>query len=488
MADVPIAYTPLPVHTGFHQTQAREKWGVGAVGSGKTLSLCGDLLYFHLNQQGSRLMLTRQTAAALRDTTETELVNMMAMPPEDIDYSGPTYYDLCTVRKGGGHIEKIITPDGSEIILRGLDKWSRRMGLNLAYIGVDEGSEVTEDTYNALMSRLRQNSPLAAARRRGVKWDWPRQQMAVVSNPNGHDWLWELFVNRPTPDRRYFMSTSFDNPTLYNPDGTPSAYLLSLLNMPPAWVARFVFCSFDAFEGQIYDWRPQDHVVPYFQPPDHWQRGMGLDWGIRNPTAIGWWAQDPETKVWYKYREWQSYDPSDPVAKATAVTPTVSYVSAIIKKLEGGEKITYRAAGPDLWRKQTGDMSNETIEYHFGKAGIFFTPGAPDYNSRINAVQSHLATDKIRVMTECPMTQIAYQQYRWADLRVESANSDAPEKPRKKDDHLVDADQYFFTLFTQNMAPPTAARPFTWDDHIRRQITKQVGKFTNRAKYGSNVL
>lgn len=488
MADVPVTYTPLPVHVGFHQTRAREKWGVGAVGSGKTLSLCGDILYWHLHQQGSRILLARQTAAALRDTTETELVNMMSMPPEEMDYSGPSYLDLCEVKKGGGHIEKITTPDGSEILLRGLDKWERRMGLNLAYVGLDEASEISEDTYMALMSRLRQNSPLPLAKRRGVRWQFPRQQMAAVSNPNGHDWLWELFVNNPTNDRRYFMSTSFDNPTLYNPDGSPSAYLLSLLNMPPVWVERFVFCSFDVFAGQIYDWRPQEHTEPYFQPPDHWVRGMGLDWGIRNPTAIGWWAQDPETKIWHKYREWQSYDPLNKIEKETATSPTVASVAAVIKRLEGGETITYRAADPMIWRKQTGDMSNETIEYHFARAGIYFTPGASDYNSRINAVQHHLVTNKLRVMSECPMTQVAYQQYRWADLRVGSDKVDAPEKPRKKDDHLVDADQYFFTLFTKDMAPPTAARQFSWDDHIRRQITKQVGRYSNRARYGSNVL
>lgn len=482
MADVTIPYTPLPVHVGWHLTEAREKWNAGAVGSGKTLSLCGDALMWDLRQQGSRLMIARLTAKSLADTTETELLNMMSTPPDDMEHEGPTYLDICKVQRGNGHVEKILSPTGGEFLLRGLDKWSKIMSLNLSYIGVDEAHEIDGEMYTMLMSRLRQKFPLPAAQRRGIRWANPRQQMALVSNPNGHDWLWDFFIANPTRTRRYFTSTSFDNPTLYNDDGSPSDYLQSLLLMPPMWVERFVFCSFDAFEGQIYDFRPKDHVHTHFTPPDHWVRGMGMDWGIRNPTALGWWAQDPDTKVWHKYREWQSYDPLDPIQRSIAQTPTVASVSAVIKRLEAGEAIKYRAAGPDIWRKQTGDFSNETIEYHFAKNGIYFTPGAPDYNSRINAVQSYLATNKLSISTECPMTQVAYQQYRWADLRVQNANADAPERPRKKDDHMVDADQYFFTLFTKALPAPEAVRPFSWDDHIRRTITKQVKRYDRRAR------
>ncbi len=483
MGKVVVPYNPFPIHIGFHATKAREKWAAGAVGSGKTIALCGGALEFGLAKQpGSRIMISRATVPALRDSTEAEFVSLISTPPEEDEWfnedNPTTLFDLCKVRMGGGHIDRLYTPNGTEFLFRSLDNWRKLMSYNLAYIGIDEASELPDsETYLALLTRLRQRFPTPAARRMRLRWNHtPIQQMTVVSNPNGHDWLWELFVNSPTTDRRYFTSTSFDNPTLYEPDGEPSAYLKSLLTMPPVWVERFVFCSFDAFEGQIYDFSYDRHVEKvHFTPPDNWDRGLGMDWGIRNPTALGWWARDPDSGIWYKYREWQSYDPTDPIARSTATSPTVAYVASVIKRLEGGERIKWRAAGPDVWRRQTGNMDHKTIEQHFATHGIYFTPGAPDYSSRINAVNTLLAHDKIRISPECPMTQVAYQQYRWKDLKV-NRTDDQPEQPRKKDDHLVDADQYLFTLFTNSAPPPTPQAEFSWDNHIRRQIQQQVAR------------
>jgi hypothetical protein len=162
------------------------------------------------------------------------------------------------------------------------------------------------------------------------------------------------------------------------------------------------------------------------------------------------------------------------------VTPTVAYVAAIIKKLEDGEQIKWRAADPMIWRRQTGNMDNQTIEYFFAKAGIFFTPGAPDYNSRINAVQQLLANDCIKISPQCPQTVVAYQQYRWQDLKVNS-DRDRPDKPLKKGDHLVDADQYFFTLFSSGVKPPEAKKPWSWDSHVKNAIQAQVKRYSKRS-------
>lgn len=484
MTRIVVPYNPFAVHRPFHMTKAREKAAIGAVGSGKTLALCGDALGHCLEQPGSKAMLCRMTVPSLRDTTEQEFVNMISTPPDDYygDEEIPTLYDLCKVSRSGGHIDRIHFPNGSELLFRSLDDWRKVMSQNLSWIGVDEANELDAETYQALISRLRQFTPLPAARRQGIRWgpkSTVRQQIALACNPDGHNWIWEYFIHAPTAERRAFLSSSFDNPTLFNEDGTPTAFLESLLTMPEIWIRRFVLTEFDVFAGQIYNFDFNKHTHQHFVPPDDWERGMGMDWGIRNPTALGWWARKPGTSKWYKYREWQSYDPLDINARDTATSPSVDDIVRVIRRLEGNEYIKWRGADPMIFRRQTGPVYNQTIAYFFQRQGIHFQPGAKDYDSRINAVNRLLGREEISISSSCPMTQTAYQQYRWDDLAVARGDKDQAEKPRKKDDHLCDQDQYFFTLFSQTTAPPKELPQesreqimLNWSEDIKKKLKK----------------
>lgn len=481
--EVPFVYDPFPVHVPFHMTRAREKAAIGAVGSGKTLALCADAIGLALSQPGSRIMVARQTIPALRDTTETELINMLSSRRDDEDErTTKTLWDLCEKSRQAGHIERIFFPNGSEILLRSLDDWRKHMSLNLAAVYIDEASEVEIDAYNGLKTRLRQQQPTARARELGYKWDKNnvRQFIALATNPNGHDWIWQYFVHDNDTARRYFRSTSFDNPTLYRDDGSPSEYLKSLLAMPEIWVRRYVLCEFDAFEGQILEYSPLDHVVTNFTPPDDWERAMGLDWGLRNPTAVVWWARKPGTTRWTQYREWQTYDPLDAVQKQTYVTMSVHDVAAKIKQLEAGENIKYRAADPAI-RQRMGE-SVKSVEYWFSTHGLHFQMGSKDYSTRINALNQMLIAGELSVMDNCPMTSVAFQQYRWADIQVSRTNLDGAERPRKKDDHLVDASQYLASLFYSTKLPEA---PKEEDLSISGEIWGQVKK---QVKHQRRVL
>lgn len=474
MAEIVFDYTPFPIHSPFHLTTSREKALIGAVGSGKTVALCADAILLGLNQPGSRILVARQTVPSLRDTTEHELLTLLSSIPEDRDgEQKTTLYDLCEFRRAGGHVDHLILPNGSEIMFRPLDDWRKLMSLNLAGIYVDEASETTAETYLGLMTRLRQQEPTAEAKRKGTRWKKSevRHVMALATNPNGHDWIWEYFVHNPTATRRYFRSTSFDNPTLYDADGQPGAFLQSLMTMPEVWKRRYVWCEFDAFEGQILPFDVSTHVYPHFDPPADWERGMGLDWGLRSPVACGWWARDPKSGIWHKYREWQSYDPTVQEQRESYVTQDVNQIAARLKSIEQGEIIKWRAADPAIKHRQGSDA--KSIEYWFRHNGFNFQMGAKEYSPRISALTELLHYKRLLVSSHCPMTQIAYQQYRWEQLRS-SRDQDAPERPRKKDDHLVDADQYLATIFATGKAYQAPEAPITWDEELRDLIMKQV--------------
>ena len=483
--EIRFNYTPFPVHIAFHQTRAREKAAIGAVGSGKTIALCADAILLGLQQPGSRILIARQTVPSLRDTTEHEFLSLLNSIPEELEgIQKKTLYDICDISRAGGHTDRITFPNGTEFYFRSLDDWRKLMSFNLCAFYIDEASEVTAESYLGLLTRIRQTQPTEMARRLGFK-TIQRQGAALCTNPNGHDWIWEYFVHNPkalaesgdpeklktAENRRYFRSTSFDNPMLYDDDGEPNQYLKSLMTMPEVWIKRYVMCEFDAFEGQIYPFSPAEHVYDHFDPPKDWERAMGLDWGIRNPTAVVWWARKPGTTKWHVYREWQTYDPTDPYQRETYVTTNVHQVAERIKQLEKGEVIKWRVADPAI--KQRTQESGQSVHYFMSQHGLHFQLGMKKYDDRINAMNQLIQSGDWSVSSACPMTQIAMQQYRWADL-ANNRDSDGPELPLKKYDHLVNANEYLATLFARTQAPEAPKAEVTMDTEIWAAVKKQM--------------
>lgn len=486
VTSVPFNYTPFPVHVPFHQTRAREKAAIGAVGSGKTIALCADAILLALEQPGSRILVSRQTVPSLRDTTEYEFLSLLQHIPEEFQETQKhSLYDLCDITRSGGHTDRIVFPTGSEVLFRSLDDWRKLMSLNLAAFYVDEASEIDVESYLGLLTRIRQKFPTEMAQKAYPGCRITRQLAAICMNPNGHDWAWEYFVHGPEQlresgdplkaevanNRRYFRSTSFDNPTLYDDDGQPNAYLKSLLTMPDVWVRRYVMCEFDAFAGQIYEFSHQTHVHEHFEPPRDWERAMGLDWGLRNPTAVVWWARKPGTTKWYQYREWQSYDPMDQAARESYVTLTVHEVAAIIKSIEKGEKIRWRLADPAIQQRQSD--GGKSIDYWFGHYGLHFQFGMKDYTSRIQSLNQMFHRRELSVSTLCPMTQISVQQYRWADISTKR-DTDAPERPHKKHDHLVNAMEYLATHFMTPRPVKEEPEEYNFSKDIQQTIKRQI--------------
>lgn len=432
---------------------------------------------------------------SLRDTTEFEFVSLLSQPPDDEDAweSGKvkTLMDVIEandgIRREAGHIRSIVFPNGSEVHFQSLDKWQKHMGRNMAYIGIDEASEVTVESYLALMTRLRQQQPTPKARRiPGLDlscWKNPRHHMALACNPDGHNWIWEYFVNyKPTRQqildgtwRRWFKSTTFDNPTFYDQNGEPNTFLKSLLTMPELWVRRYVLCEFDTFEGQILPFDPSVMVHRHFEPPEDWERAMGFDWGLRNPSAASWWARKPGTKKWFKYREWMSHNPLNDMEKKLAHTMTVHEVAGHIKRLEvvNGKRefIKWRVADPAI-KARTAD-AGKSVHYWLGTHGLHFQLGMKDYSSRINSQIQLLVNDELSISDQCTDTIAQYEQYRWSKLSV-TRETDGPERPHKKDDHLVDSDQYLSTIFAQTRSPEATPAPDTTNDQIWRAVKQNI--------------
>lgn len=511
-----VPYSAFPVFQPFHVDKAREVWLFGAFASGKTIALAGDAIELGVKQYGSRIMMSRLTIASLRDTLESEFINLLTKNEGDQDAT--TLWQLCEARKANNHYETVVFPNGSVYKFLGLDDWQKRMGFSVSGFYVDEASQVPLETYIQIsQSRVRQQQITPEARQLGFLERPPDQwerRIRAAQNPAGHDWAWDRFVNITDAERdrlakqgigrSYHRSTAMDNPTLYKEDGTPNEFLTGMLNMPEQWVKRYVLCQFDEFAGSILDFARQSHVVPSFQVPAHWKRAMGFDWGLRAPAAAGWWAQDPDDGTWYKYREWMAHDPGPDVQRADPerVMPPTEVARMLLALEANDPAISLRAADPDVRKRHPAGEDVRTTEHWFTQMGMHFQLGAKDHTTRIAAQIEMLHTGRAKIMECCPISIRQYENYRWetAVPGQVGREKDVKDRPRKVDDHLVDADQYLFSLwYTGNKpkryvdeTPKTVEEAHNEMVHARIQekIQKAMAKKNkqgNRGRFGPRM-
>lgn len=420
----------------------------GAFGSGKTYGLCAEAVAWALEQPGIRGLITRKTVPELRDTTEAVFVDII---PYDL-------YANCTIRRSGGHIERVIFPNGSEILFRSLDDWNKHRSLNVGFIAYDEANEIDEETYQGMASRVRQREPTAEAQRQGAT-EIRRRGIWLATNPNGHDWLFDRFVG---PDRHasteYFTSTSFDNPYL------PQEYLASLLTYPEPWIRRYVMCQFDDFAGQIYtEWSYDKHVVE--MPTDLDRREvfwMAMDPGTRNPTAGLWVWLDRERRRLVGVQEYQEADRS------------AEQHAAYWRQIERDLNVVWRVADPNVNTRDRG--TNMSLHDQYRRLGFNFQLGPRQHKDRIPMLGQIINLGRFVVTEKCPITYDQIKNYRWEDVSPaqRAKGADPKETPLKVNDHLVDCAQY---LASRWVAPLRTERPPPDDDfsaRAQRIIRKQL--------------
>lgn len=444
--EVEFEYRPLPIHAGFHTSGAYERALFGAFGSGKTYALCAEAIAWALEQPGIRGLITRKTVPELRDTTETVFFDIL----------DDAIYKAGEEKRAGGHVERFVFPNGSEILFRSIDDWQKHKSLNVGFIAWDEADEFDEETYLGMSSRVRQREVTPMARRLGAK-EITRRGMWCASNPAGHNWLYRRFVDPKHKDRKgeFWRSTSFDNPYL------PPEYLQSLLDYPEAWVRRYVLCQFDDFAGQIYeDWGWDSHVIDL--KDGEIKRGdvfwMGMDPGTRSPTAGLWVWRDTENRRLVGIAEYQeNYTAAEQHAKNWRL-------------IEAKHKMNVqrRVADPSIMTTDRG--TNMVLADMYRRAGFQFDLGPRMHKDRIPALGQMIHLRRFVLTRNCPQTYEQIKNYKWEDITpaMRAKGVDAPEKPVKRNDHLVDCAQYLCSRWVPPQRVKPEDRPETFSQKMNR--------------------
>lgn len=392
-----VRYWPRGASADLFRHHEPEVMVSGPAGTGKTYGCLWRLHLAALKYPGMRGIMLRKVQ---EDLTASALVTYQ----ERVLGSGNF-----GVRPFGG--SKLVPasfqyPNGSTLLIGGLDKSDKVMSREYDLVYVNEATEITEEDWEKLTTR--------------VRWGvMPYQQVYGDCNPQGPGhWLYKR-----AQDGRATMlhSVHQDNPALWDGHQWTAAgvaYMDTLGKLTGFRRARLLDGKWTAAEGAVY---PTFDRLSQVKPIDctGWGKVLGVDVGTRNPTVILTvrYAGDRRHIEAEVYERGMSSDAiTDAVLAASAGAEFV-----VMDPSAAGHIASLDARGLTV-RKAVNDV----------KVGI----------GRVTSVLPDLT-----VHPSCSNTINEFEQYRYSDKRTVETDT-----PVKEHDHAMDAYRYVEMALSE---PPT---------------------------------
>lgn len=277
-------YTFRGACADLQSSTAGELVVAGPAGTGKSLACLWKLHVACARYPGIRCLIARRWRESL---TETALVTFEqhVLPPGSGISDGAGRKNRHSYRY----------PNGSEIIVGGLDKPTRFMSSEYELVYVQEAIELDEAAWELLSTRLA---------RRADKM--PYNQLLGDTNPEGpQHWLKRRASGGTC---RMLESRHEDNPALYDAaagtwTAAGSRYLAILDALTGPRRARLRHGLWVQAEGVVYEgFDPAIHVIDRFPIPRDWPRYWSVDFGFVNPFVCQRWAMDSDGRL-YLYAE-----------------------------------------------------------------------------------------------------------------------------------------------------------------------------------------
>lgn len=246
--------------------------------TGKSVTALFKLHALCESKPGVRCLMVRKTRASLTNS---------AMVTYEEKILPPNHFVL---RKGGTRRMRLSYdyPNGSTIVLGGMDNPIKVMSTDWDVVYVQEAIELRENEWDSLSSRLR-NGAMAY------------QQIFGDTNPD-HPQHW-LKQRCDRGDTLMLESKHEDNPRYWDlekkewtPEG--AAYIAKLDKLRGPLNERLRWGRWSEAHGAVYtEWRRDKHVVPRREIPPEWPRYWAVDFGYNDAFSCLMAAEDPEGRV-----------------------------------------------------------------------------------------------------------------------------------------------------------------------------------------------
>ena len=177
--------------------------------------------------------------------------------------------------------------NGSVVVVGGMDKASKIMSSEYDMIYIQEATELEEDDWESLTTRLRNNKA-------------PIQQLLADCNPSTPThWL----KQRCDKGKTVMLNTQHEeNPLLYDDYGELTSvginYMSKLDALTGVRFQRLRKGLWAAAEGVIFEhWDPAVHLIEPFMVPMEWRRWWSVDFGHTHPFVWQNWAEDDDGRL-----------------------------------------------------------------------------------------------------------------------------------------------------------------------------------------------
>lgn len=276
-----IDFEPRGAARALFRCHDRQVLLSGPAGTGKSRACLEKLHLCALKYPGMKALVARKALSSLTATGLRTYAEKVLHPTDNVYFFGgsseePAHYTY---------------PNGSWLVVGGLDKASKIMSTEYDLIYVQEATELSENDWEHLTTRLRN----------GVL---PYQQLSADCNPDAPThWL---KVRCDAGKTTMLESRHEDNPRLHDGRGWTEEgrnYIALLDQLSGARKARLRYGKWVAAEGAVYDeWDRRVHLIDAFEMPASWRRIRAIDFGYSNPFCCQWWAIDHDGRM-YLYRE-----------------------------------------------------------------------------------------------------------------------------------------------------------------------------------------
>lgn len=398
---ITVAYQPVGANRAFLKARSGDVLAQGPAGSGKTMAGMWKLHLAATKYPGARILLCRATMESLK--TGALATYQKAVRPE-----------LDGVRPHGGNKfnpAEYRYPNGSVIVPGGLDKVEKFLSSEWDVIFVNEATEISEDTYEQLKTRLRNNV-------------MPYQQILADCNPSYvRHWL---NVRCNAGKTRRIVSTHRDNPAYWKNGAWTflgREYLSRLETLSGVRRSRLLEGKWASAEGLVYpDFEPEASL----QEIDTmwWRKVCGVDVGGINPTVVICASVSNDDRIHIDrvvYRE--------KLMSAEAITKTV--IDAV-KGHKADTVFVDRSAVPTI-----GDLRNHG--FYVETPDNTIAPGIQRVTSYIR--RNALTLDPVN----CVPLLDEFGEYAYP-AKTQPGN----ENPVKDHDHAMDALRYMISGITAN--------------------------------------
>ncbi len=255
----------------------------GPYETGKTFAALSKLHALLCKYPNSQALMVRQTRKSILGsavvTYEKKVLPQPPTPEGPIKpYGGerPEFYDY---------------PNGSRLVVGGLDSADKYLSAEYDFVFVNQAEEIALDSWEKLCGRAT-----------GRAGNAPYPQVLADCNP-GPPTHWIL----KRGDLSRHKTEHQDNPMLYDHEQARwteqgSATISRLQSLTGLRKKRGYQGLWVAAEGQVYEFDDLVHHIEPFPIPSSWPRLRSVDFGYTNPFVCQWWAIDPDGRM-YLYRE-----------------------------------------------------------------------------------------------------------------------------------------------------------------------------------------